>query len=270
MRFICILLYSLFLAVSAHAHEYWIEPKTYVLPLNSTVTAGLFNGQKFSGGEFTYFPKDIRRFDLALGDRTEPVQGRLGDRPALNTSALGDGLHVAIYETAGDIVHYNDLAAFGRFAAHKNFLPMMQRHLDRGLPTIGFEEFYTRHAKSLIAVGSGTGQDKAYGLETEIVVLTNPYTDDISSGVKVRVIYRSAPRVKAQVELFEKDAAGKVTITFRKTDEKGEAMLQVTPGHSYLVDAVVIREPESGSPAATKGAVWESLWAATTFAVPAK
>jgi hypothetical protein len=271
MRLICIL-FSLFLSMlalaPAWAHEYWVEPKNYVLAPDNTVIAGLFNGQKFNGSEFTYLPRDIRRFDLALGDRVEPVQGRMGDRPALSTAPLGEGLHIALYETNGDWLTYNDYAVFARFVLHKNFHGALPRHAERGLPRQGFKEFYTRHAKALIAVGNGAGLDRSFGLETEIVALKNPYTDDMSQGIPVRVLYNNQPRAKAQIELFEKDTSGNVMITFHWTDADGVATLPVSKSHSYLVDAVVLREPAANSPAATKGAVWESLWAALVFAVP--
>ena len=52
-------------------------------------------------------------------------------------------------------------------------------------------------------------------------------------------------------------------ITYLATDAKGEAVIPVRPGHRYLLDAVVLREAPDGD-----GPVWESLWAAMTFAVP--
>lgn len=267
MRLITLLL-SLLFALPAFAHEYWLEPKNYVVSVDGILTAGLFNGEKFVGFEFTYLPQGFRRFEMALGDQVVPVQGRMGDRPALSVTSFGDGLHVVTYESAGDILTYKDMELFTKFVVHKDFRTALARHAERGLPNADFKEFYTRHAKTLIAVGKGAGQDKAYGLETEIVALKNPYTDDVSQGMPVRVVYKGVPRADTQVELFQKDAAGVVTITLHRTNAGGEATLPVTKGHSYLVDAVVLREPEAGSTAATKGAVWESLWAALTFAVP--
>lgn len=267
MRILCILVSFLF-ATTASAHEYWLEPPAYVLPADSTVTAGLFNGQIFKGMEFAFLPKNFRRFELAQGDRIEPVKGRLGDIPALAMPPLGEGLHVALYKSSGDMVMYKDMAAFGRFVTHKNFPAALARHADRRLPLQDFREYYTRHAKSLIAVGNGAGQDRAFGMETEIVALKNPYTDDISQGLPVKVLYQASPRADVQVEYFDKNAAGEVVVTLHQTDAEGVALLPVTPGHSYLVDAVVLREPAAGSAATTKGAVWESLWAALTFAMP--
>jgi uncharacterized GH25 family protein len=269
---IVVLFISLVLALPAlgpaFAHEYWIEPKTYRFAPEERLAAGLFNGQNFSGGEFAYFDKNFRRFDLALGERVATVEGRLGDKPALNVPALGEGLNVAIYESAGDTVFYSDFTLFEKFVTHKDFKTALARHAERSLPQKDFFEFYTRHAKLLLAVGNGAGADRAYGLETEIVALKNPYTDDVAGGLPVKVLYRGAPRADVQVELFDKDQAGQVKISLVRTDAGGVALLPVVSGHSYLVDAVVLREPEEGSKAMARKAVWESLWAALTFAVP--
>jgi hypothetical protein len=232
------------------------------------MSAGLFNGQNFKGGELAYFEKTFQRFEIALGDRVEPLKGRTGDKPALNTAALGEGLHVALYESAGDTVYYAEQVKFENFAKHKDFKGALEQHKERGLSEGKFSEYYTRHVKVLLAVGSGAGEDRAYGLETEIVALKNPYTDDVSKGMPVRVLYRGAPRANAQIELFDKNAEGKVLITLIRTNAEGVGFLPVSKGHSYLVDAVVLREPEAGSKAEASGAAWETLWAALTFAVP--
>ncbi len=231
------------------------------------MTAGLFNGQKFAGVEFPFIPERFSRFDLTLGDQVVPVAGRLGDVPALNMPHLGEGLHVAIFESSGDVVNYEDFAVFTRFVQHKDFPGALERHAARGLPEGGFREFYTRHAKALIAVGAGAGQDRVFGLETEIVALKNPYTDDVSGGLPVQVFYQGRPRADTQVELFAKAPDRTVTVTLLRTDAEGIALLPVAPGNSYLADAVVLREPDAET-AAAQDAVWESLWAALTFAVP--
>jgi hypothetical protein len=259
---------SLLLSLPAAAHEVWFEPKSYVFPASGTLSAGLFNGQNFKGGELSYFEKTFRRFDLALGNRVEPLKGRTGDKPALNTAALGEGLHVALYESAGDTVYYAEYVKFESFVRHKDFKGTLEQHKQRGLPEGKFSEYYRRYVKALFAVGGGAGEDRAYGLETEIVALKNPYTDDVSKGMPVRVLYRGAPRANAQIELFDKNPEGKVLITLVRTNTEGVGMLPIQRGHSYLVDAVVLRVPEAGSKAEESKAVWETLWASMTFAVP--
>ena len=126
-------------------------------------------------------------------------------------------------------------------------------------------ERYSRHAKSLVALGDGAGADREMGLLTEIMAEANPYTDDLSGGFPVRVLYQGAPRADVQVELFERNAAGDVTIRLYRTDDQGRVSVDVTPGHFYLVDSVVMRELEVTE---DKDPAWESLWASLTFETP--
>jgi hypothetical protein len=119
--------------------------------------------------------------------------------------------------------------------------------------------------KSLIAVGSGEGSDSEAGLKTEFVALTNPYTEDFDNRMKVRLLYEGAPRADAQVEVFERAPDGSVDITLHRTDEAGEAVIPVQDGHEYLFDAVVLRPYERTG---EDDPVWQTLWAALTFAVP--
>jgi len=141
----------------------------------------------------------------------------------------------------------------------------VDQHKSRGLPDTGFKEAYSRYGKSLIAVGDGAGADQNVGLLTEIVALANPYTDDLTDGLPVQVLYEGKPRANVQVELFDRAPDGEVAVTLHRTDNTGVAVIPVAPGHEYLVDSVVMR---AVGPADDKGHVWESLWASLTFKVP--
>jgi hypothetical protein len=264
--------FCLGLPSAAGAHELWIEPLDYTVAADDRIEGELVNGQTFEGLKLPYLPKGFTRFSIVAGEVEIPVGGRLGDTPALSSPPAAEGLNVAVYVSAGDVVRYDDFATFERFVAHKDLANMIggdviARHRARGLPEAEFGEFYTRHVKALVAAGSGEGQDRALGLETEIVALANPYTDDMAGGLPVRVEYRGVPRAGAQVELFEKAPDGTVAVTLHRADEGGVALLPVRPGHAYLADAVVLREPEAGL-ADKRDVVWETLWAALTFAVP--
>jgi Domain of unknown function (DUF4198) len=259
---------ALVLAASpVQAHELWLEPVDYTVAAEGVIEAHIVNGQEFGGSTFAYIPKTFARFTMRLGDAEVPVPGRIGDVPALRMQPLGEGLHVAAFQSAGDVVGYKTYKDFARFAAHKDFPDARAEHLARALPETDFKEYYRRFAKTLVAVGQGAGSDRFLGMETEIVALANPYTDDVTAGMPVQVYYRTKPRADVQVELFQKAADGAVTITLHRTDAEGIATLPVLPGHSYLVDAVVLRSPSIAVADGT-GAAWETLWADLTFAVP--
>ncbi len=196
----------------ALAHEFWIEPGDYTPGANGQITATLVNGQKFKGAKVAFLPQRFRTFTLGLGGNVVDVAGRAGDNPALNMRALGEGLHVAAYQSGLEIVTYEEFAKFAAFVEHKDQADIKDRHLARGLPEAGFSEVYTRYSKSLIGVGTAAGSDRRVGFDIEIVALANPYTDDMSGGLAVQVFYDGAPRANSQVELYEKSRGGAVSI----------------------------------------------------------
>ncbi|MEL7027218.1 MAG: DUF4198 domain-containing protein [Pseudomonadota bacterium] len=251
------------ITTSAHSHEFWIDPERFFVNPGAPVRADLRTGENFRGGPSPFLPNRFRRFEIAGDAGFIPVESTIGDRPAMN-QPLADGLAVIVHETQDFTLTYQEFAKFEKFAAHKDAEWVIDAHKARGLPETGFGEVYSRYAKSLVSVGSGTGSDRAVGLKTEIVALANPYTDDLSQGMPVRVLYLEAPRAEAQVEVFEEAPSGAVRVFLLKTDARGEVRVPVRPGHTYMLDSVVLRKPSN--PAG--GEVWESLWANLTFAVP--
>ncbi|NUB46167.1 DUF4198 domain-containing protein [Fertoebacter nigrum] len=254
-------------ASSVSAHEFWIEPLDYQPEVGGSLRANLLNGEMFEGQTFGFLPDRSRVFVVVAGDKTIGVTNRIGNLPAVDQPALGDGLHVVVYQSVNNKVSYATYEKFEPFVLHKDFSGIRERHAARGLPETDFAELYTRFSKSLIGVGSGAGADRFLGLETEIVALNNPYTDDPAQGMHVQVFYRNSPRADVQVELYARGADGVATVTKHRTDAEGIALLPVARGMEYMVDAVVLREPEPSLAQAT-GTVWESLWANLTFRVP--
>ena len=98
--------------------------------------------------------------------------------------------------------------------------------------------------------------------------MENPYTDDMSDGIDVRLLYQGAPRQDEQVEIYERTEDGEVSVSTVRTDGDGIATVPVKAGARYMLDAVVLREP-STTLANERNIAWESLWANLTFGVPA-
>lgn len=256
------LVFALFMtASSAFAHEFWIEPEAFQHPAGAQVQAALRNGENFNGGALAWFDNWRIRSEARMQDVT-PLEGRAGDLPALTYQPTSEGLLRFVHQTNVDLITYKDAQKFQNFVDHKD--------LDTSAlpdPVYPFREGYARFTKALLAVGHGAGQDDVAGLEIEFVALKNPYVDDLSGGLPVQLIYQGAPHVDAQIEVFEKSPQGDVAITLLRTDAAGQAVVPVKAGYRYLLDNVVLRRP-SADLAAEKNILWETLWAALTFAVP--
>jgi len=245
------------------SHEFWIEPQKYQVETEAPVIADLRNGQNFSGANQVFFARRTKRFDFTQGEKTKTYRGRMGDLPAFQLDSAPAGLLIITHETAPETLTYETWEEFQTFVNHKGFANAAKHHQARGLPEQGFSETYTRHAKSLIAIGHGVGSDTLLGLETEFVAGVNPYTDALSSGMPVTLYYLGKPRPYAQIEVFERQADGLVRTFMQRTNADGHSIIPVLPDHTYLLDAVVLRPaPEAEEP------VWETFWATLTFATP--
>lgn len=251
-------------ASAAFAHEYWIDPEDFTVAPGEDIRANFRVGETFAGAAQIFNPNRLRRSEIVAGNRRSGIQSRIGDRPAVSQAAP-EGLAVIVVETGNSTLTYSEFEKFESFVTHKDARWTLQDHRARGLPDSGFKEVYSRYAKSLVAVGGGAGSDRVMGLETEIVALKNPYTDDLSGGFPVQVLYRGAPRSGEQLEIFERAPSGAVRVSTVTTDERGRANVSVRRGHVYMLDSVVLRSTGSNNPNAP---VWESLWANLTFAVP--
>lgn len=249
------------------SHEFWLDPSEYQVESGQNIVADIKVGQGFKGGTYSYMPRAFVRFDIAAGDVIAPIEGRMGNIPAVDTAPLADGLNILVHQTTDTVLTYSDWEKFTGFVKHKDFKGVLERHAERGLAERPFREVYSRYAKSLVAVGDGKGADRAFGLETEIVALANPYTDDLTKGLPVKVLYQDMPRADTQVEIFDRDTNAEIVTTTTRTDDQGIAIIPVRAGHTYMLDAVVLREPDSAKAEKTQ-ALWESLWANLTFAVP--
>ncbi|WP_093742039.1 DUF4198 domain-containing protein [Sulfitobacter delicatus] len=253
-------------------HEYWLSPQSYQVESGENIAVNFRNGEEFVGSVYSYLPNRVSRFEVIVDGVANPVEARAGDTPALAVSAPAeDALLVAIMEASPLTVTYKDWDKFLSFTNHKDFPQAEADHIANGWPQDRFKERYTRHAKTLIAVGSGEGQDAPTGMATEFVALTNPYAEGFDGQMKVALRYQDAPRPDAQIEVFDRGPEGDVTITMHRTDTAGEAVIPVSKGHEYLFDAVVLRPVEgvgTGKDVDANQPVWETLWAALTFSVP--
>lgn len=255
------------LAAPVMAHEVWIAPLAYQTAVDDRLQANLVNGEGFEGINLPYLPRGIVNAVVVTGGQMNTITGRPGDTPALQADAAGEGLAIIAYQSANATLDYDTWDEFQSFVDHKDLGDLRPRHDARGLPADGFTEVYSRYAKSLVGAGDSAGADRRVGMETELVALQNPYVDDLAGEMAVQLFYRENPRADAQIEVFAKSPDGSIDISLIRTDAEGVARFDVQPGHEYMLDAVLVREP-SEAIAAETGAVWQTMWANLTFAVP--
>lgn len=274
----------------ALAHEFWIEPRDFLIGPGQALVADLKVGQDMKGNVLAFVPRNHTRFAILTDAGEEPVTSRIGDRPAVDQVPTGDGTAVVVHETTDSVLTYSDPTKFAAFVAYEGLDGTLERHAARGLPGSGFREVYSRSVKALVprADGGGAGRvaDRLAGLPVEVMIEGDPASLAVEGrAIRVRVLHEGAPLAGAQVNVFSRPVGagarsddgtatdglatdGATTDGARRSpmrlDAAGEMLLPLEPDRLYLLNAVVMREPSPAKAEAT-GAVWESLWGATTF-----
>ncbi len=249
-------------AVHAQAHEFWIEPLDFTPEPGVAIAAQTHVGQMLKGDTYSYIPASFVRFDIADSEGVRPVEGTIGDRPALRVDPLVEGLHIAVYQSTPSTLRYRKAEKFAAFVAKEGLDGTLEAHAERGLPAVDFREAYTRFAKALVAVGAGAGEDRALGLRLELIALTNPYESDGPVAAEVR--FEGAPLADVQVAAFRRDEEGTVTRTLFHTDAKGRVTVPRENAAMTLLSAVHMVEPKPDL-AERRNVVWHSLWASLTY-----
>lgn len=257
-------------ALPALAHEVWIEPVSWQIEVDETVSAHLLNGQELSGIQLSWDPKSIALAQSWTTGTSQDLDGRFGDVPAFSATANSEGLLSLVYQSEPKTLTYPDFETFTGFLDEKGWSGILEQHDARGLPKSQVKETYSRFAKTLIAVGDATGADAPRGMELELVALDNPYLAATDDALRFQLIYQGVPLPDNRVTLFERAPDGAVRLSHQQTDAEGIASFDTNRGHMYLVDSVVVRQPSRDMFIETRGALWESLWASLTFKQPAK
>lgn len=265
-NFIMVLFFILF-AKPIAAHEFWLEPEDFITSIGQEIAVHIRVGQNFSGPSYSY--NEDQFYDYSQTDSTgkSPVVGRLGDRPSLSYVPENTGLLVLNHFSTSQLITYQEFGKFEDFVVSKGLDWVLDAHEERGLPNRGFSEGYTRFAKTLISVGNGTGMDAPTGMPLEIVAQSNPYTDDISDGLPIIVLWHGKGLANVQVDIFHKETHGsETTKTQVRTNDMGIAVIPIELSGIYLLDSVHMIQTSEEDRQAT-GAVWHSLWASLTFEI---
>lgn len=266
MYFFRLTVYVLLLAsATVRAHEYWIEPFRFKVAASERIVADLRTGQYFKGNSQVFLPDKFVAFTVTDASGTRPIEGRMGDLPAVNIPTRETGLHVLALHTAPSSITHADFAKFEQFLHREGLDWVLDAHFDRGLGKDGIKELFSRYAKSLIQVGESAGRDRAVGMPFELVAETNPYTDPTVAQVEVQLLFQGEAQPNAQIAVFNKREGCGTTRETTLTDAGGRARIPVDTGGRFLINAVHM---VTLSPERRTDAVWESLWASLTFELP--
>jgi uncharacterized GH25 family protein len=243
------------------SHEMWLDTTTFQQSVGKDIQISLKNGQMFQGAGLSYFKSRFSDFYYISNEQKIEIESRMGDTPAATISLNTNGLVTGVYVSKKSTITYKSIDKFANFVSEKGEDWVIQKHGELKFPKNNFKEEYYRFSKILIGVGDASGSDKNVGLKHELVALTNPYIISSSDKFFVQLLFNNEPQKNRQITIFERDIENKVNIRTTFTNSNGIGKFEVTEGHDYLLDNVILELNDNSE----DNVFWKSYWAALTF-----
>ena len=243
------------------SHEMWLDTTTFQQSVGKDIQISLKNGQMFQGAGLSYFKSRFSDFYYISNEQKIEIESRMGDTPAATISLNTNGLLTGVYVSKKSTITYKSIDKFANFVSEKGEDWVIQKHGELKFPKNNFKEEYYRFSKILIGVGDASGSDKNVGLKHELVALTNPYIISSSDKFFVKLLFNNEPQKNRQITIFERDIENKVNIRTTLTNSNGIGKFEVTEGHDYLLDNVILELNDNSE----DNVFWKSYWAALTF-----
>jgi uncharacterized GH25 family protein len=252
-------------ALSAAAHDFWVQPSEY-WPMPQAVTSMTLQVGHGSSRQRSPIPLHrITRFEAisptgSVIDLRENLRVG-GDAQDAEFQFQHSGAYVLVLETDDDAHSRLPAGPFNEYLKAEGLTPALeQRHRTHRMDEDGIES-YGRRAKSLVQVGSLAGSQaqftKPLGLRLEIVPEVSPYAEPRAVTFPVRVIYEGRPLADALIKLTNLEHDAKPVET-QVTNDSGRATFNMPVSGSWLL-SVVWTKPRADSQDAEFETTFSSL-----------
>jgi len=247
------------------AHDFWIEPSTFLPKIAEPVRIHLRVGERFTGDPVARNGARIERFVVVGPSGERPVIGRDGMDPAGLLQLDAPGIWTIGYRSKPGPLQLS-ADAFEQYLREEGLERIIEERAARKESRTPGRELFSRSVKSLLRSADtavSEGYDRTLGMTLEFVLDADPAAAD-EGRVPVRLLHDGRALPGALVVAYRKDPGGTdASEELRaRTGADGRVTLAVTPG-VWLVKAVHMERAAAGS-----GADWNSVWTALTFQVP--
>jgi hypothetical protein len=159
------LTFLLLAASGLRAHDFWIEPSSFVPAPGQRISVRLRVGQGFRGDPVPRDPKLLERFVAAGSGGETAVPGVPMGEPAGYAAFGAPGTYLIAYDSSREPL-VQEGAKFERYLTEEGLERVHDLRARQGQTAAPGKEVFSRCAKALLAVGAGDGKgyDRVLGL----------------------------------------------------------------------------------------------------------
>ncbi len=252
-------------ASAAAAHDLFLKPTRFFVPINDEVRVRVLNGT------FARSENSIARARLADASVLSP-RGRMpldtaewgvrGDTSTFHVHTRERGTYVLGVSTRPSVIALS-ADDFNLYLESDGVPDVLAERRAAGTLDRPARERYSKHVKALVQVGDArTGHaTQALGYPAELVPLENPYALRVGDTLRLRALVRGHPAPGQFVLFGGESAGGAIAPGETRADSAGIVRLPLTTAGVWYVKFIHM------TPVARDSVDYESRWASVVFEV---
>lgn len=257
------LLIVVLLSSPLFAHEFWLMPSTFRAKINEPVALTFYVGESFMGEIWGKRQERTSKLTDYIGKtvRNLTTLAIKPDSSDMQVAFDKEGTHLLTMESKNSFIGL-EADKFNDYLKEDGLDNIYQLRQSKGELNKPSKEFYRRCAKTLIQVGSKTGQTfkKNTGMPLEIIPLQNPYTLKNGSKLTIQVLFKDKPVIDGKLVTWFKNADTKTIKTDYRTDKNGKVTFDLDKKGYWMVSLVHMIALENNTEAD-----YQSYWGNLTF-----
>lgn len=265
MKFVVAAIILATAATPALAHDYWLQPKNFLLADGASTEVRLFVGDHFvRQAERPYQAKMTPELRLVSLGQTLDLRGASvdGERPFATIAPQSEGNHLVVMQRDWSYIEL-EAEKFNSYLEHEGLSDVLQRRRSAGEAQMAGRERYRRYLKALIQVGakSDATYRRKVGHRLEIIPRNDPSECQPGDKLSVSVLFDERPLKDSMVAVYSRSGDDTKTQSAR-TNSQGQATFQIDRTGIWLIRLVHMQRCRDDDKYD-----WESFWAAYSFQV---
>ena len=252
----------IFFVLSTWAHEFWLQPSSFILKKGDKANIRFMVGENFEGDNWSGNRSKINFLSLYLNGIKRDLSSAISDNK-------GDSLQYTFSQEGTAMVVYNSLNSFielgpAKFNAYleedglREAIEYRKQHNETDSMS---HEFYQRSVKTILQVGVkyDSSFKQTTPLPLDIIPMQHPYLIKDKQKLTMKVLFNNKPLADQLITIWYR-YENKTMKEELLTDQDGLVSFKVKRSGSWMVSTVKMAHLEN-NPKAN----WQSYWGSCTW-----
>lgn len=245
------------------AHEFWLSPKKFIVPVGEEVSIDFLVGENFEGEPWDLKPEKIAKLELHQRTQSKNLAPAIKatEKQKLKVKFSAEGTQLIYFQSQDSFIEL-DAEKFNAYLKEDGLDDAYDQRKRTNTLDKPAKEYYSRFAKVLLQAGSKPDDTyrKKVGARLEIVPFQNPYALQKGDYLQCQVLFDGKPALHQMVKVWNK-VTGRTFLQNIYTEKDGTIKFPINSGGPWMVSTVKM------IPSEKPDADWRSMWASLTFGI---